>query len=511
MSSTVSHCRRDDLVVVAIVVPLVLLLVTIGLGTITAPAAAADGAGNVSLYATAETEFDDTGSIEAAKEDGTVTDADQMVVGETLLVAIESDRLAADMDDRNGTPTERFFAVLEANATLATVQTNPSPQVPAISLDPVPENTTVYRGGNTTYVAVDTDGVDLGYYPPQDDPAITPEIGNGERFAVSIGYAIDEPPRTGPEVEFHDVEAELNDRSRTPYDPVAPELVNRSVIVNVDPRDAIEVRVTLEDGTTIVEEPSQVPWTGHHGVSLDFRSIAPGTNYTVELVHDGDIVDRLNGTVREPEASLWNLTTAIPEQERLAAELFVSAELSHGGYVQVVDEDGERLHRVLVAPETRREVPLRIVDAGARPDEEIPEDDPIRAVDVDRVPDELRIQAVRTPRDGGEQYPGPETELTIDADEIEWSLANETAEADGDDIRTDENGVGTDENDIGTDDTEDGATGEDHDEEADRTDTDETDTAALDDSIPGFGLVGVLAAVTTIAILLALGRRSTLR
>lgn len=64
-------------------------------------------------------DFADVGAIETARENGSLKPAERMVVGEILVVEIESTRLERDIDNRTGTTTERFFATLEDEATLS--------------------------------------------------------------------------------------------------------------------------------------------------------------------------------------------------------------------------------------------------------------------------------------------------------------------------------------------------------------------------------------------------------
>lgn len=380
----------------------------VGAGGVSTATETTEPTANVSLYVTEEADFEDVGTLEMARENGSLEPAERMVVGETLVVAIDSDRLATDLDNRTGTTTERFFAALDGGANFTLHQTNPTTEIPPKVLRPGPENTTVYRNGSRIYVAIQTDAVTIRYDPLQDEDVDEPVLRPGERFAVSFGYGI-EDLRSGPEIEFQETEAKLYGN----FDPLPPELVNRTVAIRIEPETNVSVRVTLDDGTMFVDEPTPVSWSGNHAVTLDLRGIEPGTNYSIEVIHDGSVVDQRNGSVRDPAATLRNISLVVSDTaEYNAGRLNVTASLSHGGHVLVEDSTGQLVGSARVPPgtETRRSIPL------------MPRGESVDTFD----PDELHLYAVRETPPGETPYPGSEAELTIDVSGYDWTADRET-------------------------------------------------------------------------------------
>lgn len=384
------------------------ILSLVALGGVTAAAGQAETtAGNVTLYATATAEFDDAGSIESALDSGTLEPTRTVVVGETLLVEIDSDRLADDLDSRDGTPTERFFSALEADADIAMRQTNPSMNLPRKEVRLGPDNTTVYRNGTTTFVSIDTGAVDPTFGLAQSDQASEASLRRGDRFAVTFGYDGTGSDR-GSGAEFRFAEPTFLESSPV----LAPEIVNKSVRVDVEPERELIVRATFEDGTNATETPARVSWSEFLGVSLDVRDVTPGTNYTLELVRDGDVVDRQHGVVREPEATTRDAEVSLVETDEYVAELNLTAELSHGGTVIILDGFGARIGSAQVPPDTVTELSIAL----RNPDPE-----------TEFQPDRLRIRAVRDGERVERQY--PDAELTLDVSEYEWDPTDWTPTA----------------------------------------------------------------------------------
>lgn len=395
-------CERDAWVGVLLTAVAAVALVVAGLGAVTAPAAA-DETENVSMYTTDRPGFDDADGVERAIADGTLEEADELVVGATIVVAVDSGRLASDLEARNGSATERFFAALEDDAVLHLVQTNPTTMRPAKAIRLGPDTTTVHRSGNTTYVSVRTGDVEPSWDPRQDDSVSDPRLRGGERFAVRYGHANRSVETSDAVVEVWEAEAELYGV----YDPLAPELVNRSVAVRVDPDEEVLVRVTLDDGSTRTAEPEPVPWSGFRGFTVDLRDVDPGTGYTLEVVHDGEAVDRRNGTVREPAATLADPTVSPADGDDYAARLNLTAALTHGGTVVVTDGDGDRVGIGNVPPGAETDLSI-----GLRHDADA-------AAEFGAT--ELEIRAVRDTATGTRPYPGPETTTTIAVDDPAWT------------------------------------------------------------------------------------------
>ncbi len=151
------------------------------------------------------------------------------------------------------------MAVLDAEADLRLYQTNAGPNVAPKAIPLGPANTTVYPSGNTTFVSIDTGNVTPEFFPLGDDSTPEATFRGDEQFAVTFGYDVDDPTR-GPEVRLHLAEA-----SFTEHTPVlAPELVNRSVQVNVAPEQELLVRASLADGSVLIRSFVIIFVTGLH-------------------------------------------------------------------------------------------------------------------------------------------------------------------------------------------------------------------------------------------------------
>ena len=377
---------------------LLFLLVGAGLAVGAAPAAA-DDAGNVSLYEVPD-DVDGPDDLPAAVDDGDADPADKVVRGDRLAVVVDSERFAADLEDRDGTTTERFFAALQGDADLRVVQTNYAPGQVRKIVRLRPGDATVHRNGTTVYALVDTG--ELTFERPRSSGNERVELEDGDRFAVTFGYDLRQFAADGPEVELYTTPSEFRDGPTQTYDPLPPEVVNRSVTVNVEPEDDLHARVDLEDGRNVTAPVGPVPWASDPGVSLDLRDVAPGTGYVLELVHDGAVVDRHEGTVRAPTASLTNATVTMIDNW---TAINATANLSHGGEVRVVNEDDERLGWTSVPPSTRTKVTIRLRGSAER----------------------LVVQAAREAGAGEEFYDGAGTTIDFGDRQLRDPLATETA------------------------------------------------------------------------------------
>jgi len=386
----------------------------VGATAATVPGSAGDGGqGNVSVYATDAAAFDDPEDVESALESGTLERRTEVVMGETLVVAIDSERLARELSNQGGSTTASLFAALDGEAQLTLTQTNMSPNVAPKVLTLDPGSTTAYRNGTTTYLRIETEAVDVGLYPPWEESDRDVPLQGGERFAVSFGYGVDDP-YSGPEVAIYRTEGEFAGK----HDVVAPERVNGSVETYTSP-EAVTVRATLGNGSTITARPRAVPWSSSPGYSLNFRGVTPGTTYTLELVHDGEVVDRQTGTVRAPEASLSNPEVTHVAGADVDARLQVTANLSHGGKLIVRDGFGARVgsRPVAAGDATRLSVDLRFGTDGEPRD-----------------PDTLQVQAVRVRDQVEQRYPGSAATRSLDVSEYEWETADWTPESGSDDL-----------------------------------------------------------------------------
>ncbi len=157
------------------------------------------------MYRASNASFDSAESVEAAIASGTVDSAGSVTVGDVLVVAIESERLADAMNATSGSPTARFFAALDGDAEFRIIQTNPTTNANRIVASLGPANVTVYRDASTVYAVVETDTLAFQYRRVH-RPV---QIHGGERFAVQFGYDLPDDWSRGtvpdsPIIEFQE-------------------------------------------------------------------------------------------------------------------------------------------------------------------------------------------------------------------------------------------------------------------------------------------------------------------
>lgn len=362
-----------------------------------------EGVENVSLYATADDNFDDAADIETAIENGTLETADDVIVGETLVIAIDSERLTADLSAPNSSSTERFFEMLADDIYFALIQQDVGPNVKAKTIGADPTNTKVYRNGTTAYLSLETDDLDVQFYPPWEESDADATLYSGDRFAVAFGYDPTDLYR-GPHTTVYFNEAEFVDAT----DVVEPTVVTGTVRTHIPPERDLAIRTIFENGSTdTVQLPAD---SASAEYSLDLRSVPPETTYTLELLHDGDVVDRHEGTIREPEATLQDANVTAIDDEEVDARITLSANLSHGGTVLVRDGFGARVGSRTVSPgrTTDLSIDLRFNEDGT--------------IDFDR----LSVVAIRNVGDVEQRYPGQDANLMLDVSEYEWGTDNWT-------------------------------------------------------------------------------------
>jgi hypothetical protein len=315
---------------------------------------------NVTVYRARNATFEGAGAVEAAIASGRLERAAELVVGDTLVVAIDSTRLAETMAADEGSTTERFLDALDGDAGFRLVQTNPTPNAERKVASVGPENVTAHRNGTTTYALVETDDLAFRYRSTNRSA----RIHGGERFVVRFGHDLAELPRgedpAAPVVGFHPFRAEF-DTNGYWYEPLPPERVRLRVNVEIEPDESLVARVSLDDDRTVSAPvgPDHAP--GPDEVWLDLRSVEPGTEYDLELVHDGDVVDRYRGIVREPRAALSNATLTWYGG---GTAVGVTASASHGGKVQVLDESCDVLGSTWIAPGGDRRVTVELWTGG---------------------------------------------------------------------------------------------------------------------------------------------------
>lgn len=381
-----------------------------------APAtAAADDPGNVTVYRSADATYGSAAAVEAAVANGSLERTENLVIGETLVASVESERLAETMRAGTGTTTKRFLAALADDATFRLVQTNQGPQVSPLVATVGPSNVTAQRDGATTYVVVDTG--ELAFHHRGSGRAS--DLHGGERFAVRFGHDIEPLSRTDDPatvVGLHDYESAFFTTGPA-YEPLAPEWVQLTADVNVPPEESVVVRLTLDGERTRTATMPAEDIPGFGEVWLDLRDVEPGTPYVLELVHDGAVTDRYEGTVREPTATVETVT-----QTEVTAEVVVTTDdgqrekktiddhvalvadvsLSHGGKVQVFDADCDRLGTRWVDPDNETRVTVRLWDHG----------EPLQGLE-DGTTYRLHIRTVRPRGDGEVLYTNEDAATTI--------------------------------------------------------------------------------------------------
>ena len=386
---------------------------------------AADG-GYVSLYRAQEATFDDAAAVEAAIANGTVEPPGGMLVGETLVVAVRSDRLAESMAVGNGSTTRRFLDAVDGEATFYFEQTNPTVERPAKVASVGSANATALRSGSTVYVLVDTGALAFRY---GEDGEPTP-VRDGDRFTAIFGYDGDERATEPPEFALYGERAEFFDHRRN--EPLAPEVVNRTVVVNIEPDDSVVARLALEDDRTLVAPVEPVTWSGFQGVTFDLRDVEPGTDFTLELVHDGSVVERYRGTVAEPRARVTNATLTRVETDLLVTKdgervtetiadhtaISATARLSHGGKLVVLDGSCEQVGVQWLDPGNETSVSIPLWRGG----------EPVRARNASSFG--VLVRAVRAEPTTETLYRGPSASTVAgsDADACRPTVATSTAD-----------------------------------------------------------------------------------
>lgn len=414
---------------------------------------------NVTLYHAPETELDSAAAIESSIENGTIQSDDEMIRGETLVAAIESERLAADLDERTGSTEERFFAALEGDANLRVVKPSMGACDPRVDVSITPENTTVYRSGATTYLVVDTGELTT---------SSGERLFDRTRLSIDFSYGTPAGINHDGDVDLYDERAAFIDLGETL--PTAP--VQIGVDENIEPERSTEIRLHLQGGETYTDVAGNATWDHGSGVAFDLSDVDPGTPYRLELVHDGDVVSTHTGRVTDLEATVEDVRAT-----KIYGELAINAtvRLSHGGTLEARDERGNRVgFAVRVQPNETTNVTIPLTDLG--------EDD-----------DLVRLRPERRYVDGA-SYPGVEgVEFTVDngtlvrSDDSDGSRTNAT---DGDaGTATDGNVTGSNRGNAAENSTENGSDGAAGDE-----------STSGDHSLPGFGVLAAVVAVSALAL-----------
>jgi hypothetical protein len=135
---------------------------------------------------------------------------------------------------------------------------------------------------------------------------------------------------------------------------VPPAVIHRPIRIFAPPEDSVRVRATFEDGKSIMVRPNWTPRFRTVDLSLNLSEVAPGTEYTLELLHNGEIVDRRTGTVVKPEATLHEIQLIDD------GTMMIRVALSHDGTLTVRDDGGQVIaeQNVSSGNETELLIPL---------------------------------------------------------------------------------------------------------------------------------------------------------
>lgn len=329
------------------------------------PVVATETAANVSVYNAGENAPKDLVAVRSGIQNGSIAPAEEVYIDEYLLVVIESPRLADSMANGSGSPTDRFLSELAGPATFRLVQTNPTPMKNRKIARIGPKNTTVYRSGNSTFLLIDTGTLDFRYRTVNRSA----EIFGSEEFAVEFGYDLPELPRGGtydaasPVIDIDPYRGEFHTAGYW-YEPLPPEWVEITVDVEIAPEHQLSVRIRTDGDRSRSVEVAVTGPPEIQSVWLDLREFEPGNDYVLELVHDGRVIDRFNGTVRTPQATISE-ASVVELANQTAVRM--TATLSHGGKVQVLNESCEVLGTEWVEPGENQSVQVELWTRDGRP------------------------------------------------------------------------------------------------------------------------------------------------
>ncbi|WP_226480533.1 hypothetical protein [Natrinema amylolyticum] len=294
--------------------------------------------GNVTMYRAHDSaDLESVSDIRAGIENGTIENTSGLVVNETLVVEIESDRLAAELEAENSSPTEALFDSSEAGTTGRDVVLSAKPKPPGLATFDVPlgpENTTLRRSGNATYVLVDSRSVNQR----------GKRVFRGDLYSYSLRLDTEAVTLDSdePAVRFYQNEIEVSYLSDG--EPLPTERIRHDVVANIGTVDDLEARLELEDGVTRTAAVEPVDGDREKGrFSFDLSDVDHGTAYTLELRRDGRSLRTMRGSVLESHARLEVQdvnATANGSRRNVSKAIRVAVELSHGGEIRVTDPTG---------------------------------------------------------------------------------------------------------------------------------------------------------------------------
>lgn len=305
-----------------------------------APTSAGDPIENVTVYDANGAQFDDAESIEAAIKNGSIQPARRVLVETNVVVAIRSERLATELQDAESSKTDGLFEGL-ANGSVSLRQINSGSDVPAKYTRLSQSNATVYGNEMWTYIVLETP--ELEFYRGSGEYRVETTVDSGDAFVAAVEYESATPAKSQP-FKLFETPAEVFAWDR--FDPLPPAVVEWGVRINIPPTTAANATMRLEDGRTATTRIQPNESTGWDTIRFDLRNVANGTNYTMRVIHDGTVVNRLQGTVTTAKATLENVSVR-NRTDGLAIRL--DATLSHGGSVVLRNEYGWKIDEASVA------------------------------------------------------------------------------------------------------------------------------------------------------------------
>jgi hypothetical protein len=304
--------------------------------------------GTLSVYQSGQQDFADGEAVQTAINERSVKPAETVIANNALVVEIEFEQLINALESYNGSTTERFLTATTGNETAIEFRirqpagTEGIERIAHLGID----NTTVYRTGQTAYVVVEPDAVTFELSHSSESTSVDPE---GMVYAL-FGYE-----GTYISTEFRIVpQAATFEHPSAADEVVPPAVIHRPIRIFAPPEDSVRVRATFEDGKSIMVRPNWTPRFRTVDLSLNLSEVAPGTEYTLELLHNGEIVDRRTGTVVKPEATLHEIQLI---DDRT---MMIRVTLSHGGTLTVRDDGGQVIaeQNVSSGNETELLIPL---------------------------------------------------------------------------------------------------------------------------------------------------------
>ena len=208
----------------------------------------------LTVYRASNASFESAASIQAEISNGTIEPADTVAVGDTLVVAIESERLVDTMDTTNGSTTARFFTALDGDAEFRIIQTNPTTMANRKVASMGSKNVTVYRTGARVYAVVETGNLTVKYRRVLRET----QFNSGERYAVQFGYDLPDDWSRGTVPSSPIIEFQLRSQWTTEHSTSTEQPRTSATSTRVESETS-----TVENSTTTTSE--QVTTNGNDG------------------------------------------------------------------------------------------------------------------------------------------------------------------------------------------------------------------------------------------------------